>query len=94
MKNNAYLINAGRGPLVNKAALATALDKQEIVGAALDVHEFEPKITAALENRDNVVLTPRIGNDTYEARLEMANSALDQVINFIDGNYTEINFVQ
>ncbi|MCW0952836.1 hypothetical protein OIT44_01975 [Weissella ceti] len=93
MQKHAYLVNAGRGPLIHETALVDALDKQEIAGAALDVHEFEPEFTVALENRSNVVLTPHIGNDTYEARLEMANSALNQVIHFIEGEYTSIDFV-
>lgn len=93
MKKHAYLVNAGRGPLINELALVSALDSGEIAGAALDVHEFEPKFTVELEHRDNVVLTPHIGNDTYEARIEMANKAVDNVVNFQKGNFNPIDFV-
>ena len=42
MKPTAYLINTARGPIIDEAALAEALDKKEIAGAALDVMEKEP----------------------------------------------------
>ena len=50
MKSTAYLINAGRGPIVNEQALVEALDNKAIEGAALDVYEFEPEITDALKS--------------------------------------------
>ena len=58
MKSTAYLINAGRGPIVNEQSLVEALDNKVIEGAALDVYEFEPEITDALKSFKNVVLTP------------------------------------
>lgn len=72
MKPTAFLINAARGPIVNEQALADALKDKEIAGAALDVYEFEPKINDDLKSMDNVVITPHIGNATYEARDAMA----------------------
>ncbi|QLK85385.1 NAD(P)-dependent oxidoreductase [Staphylococcus sp. 17KM0847] len=72
MKSTAYLINASRGPIVHEAALADALEKQIIEGAALDVFEFEPEINDKLKTLDNVVITPHIGNATFEARDMMA----------------------
>ncbi len=80
MKSSAYLINNARGGIVDEEALADALDQNVIKGAALDVHEFEPKINQRLRNRDNVILTPHIGNDTVEARNAMAETAIQQVI--------------
>lgn len=80
MKSSAYLINNARGGIVDEEALADALDQNVIKGAALDVHEFEPKIYQRLRNRDNVILTPHIGNDTVEARNAMAETAIQQVI--------------
>lgn len=80
MKSSAFLINNARGGIVDETALADALDKNLIKGAALDVHEFEPQINERLRNRDNVILTPHIGNDTIEARDNMARVAVDQAI--------------
>lgn len=72
MKDSAFLINAARGPLIDEAALLQALQNQQIAGAALDVYEFEPKVTEGLKDRRNVILTPHIGNASVEARDQMA----------------------
>ena len=72
MKNSALLINAARGPLVDEQALLQALTTQQIAGAALDVYEFEPAVTAGLKEQSNVILTPHIGNASVEARNDMA----------------------
>lgn len=80
MKPSAFLINNARGGIVDETALADALDQNLIKGAALDVHEFEPQINERLRGRDNVILTPHIGNDTIEARDNMARVAVDQAI--------------
>ncbi|MDU3979889.1 MAG: NAD(P)-dependent oxidoreductase, partial [Staphylococcus epidermidis] len=81
MKSTAYLINAGRGPIVNEHALVEALDNKAIEGAALDVYEFEPEITDALKSFKNVVLTPHIGNATFEARDMMAKIVANDKLN-------------
>lgn len=73
MKPTAYLINAARGPIVHEQALVDALKAKQIEGSALDVFEFEPEINDALKTMDNVVITPHIGNATFEARDMMAN---------------------
>lgn len=79
MKPTAYLINASRGPIVHEAALADALEQKVIEGAALDVFEFEPEINEKLKTLDNVVITPHIGNATFEARDHMAEIATQNV---------------
>ena len=86
MNSSAYLINNARGGIVDEEALADALDQKVIKGAALDVHEYEPKVNQRLRNRDNVILTPHIGNDTVEARNAMAETAIKQVIKFFNND--------
>jgi lactate dehydrogenase-like 2-hydroxyacid dehydrogenase len=85
MKKSAYLINCARGSLIKEADLVEALSEKIITGAALDVHEFEPHFTEDLLNLPNVVMTPHVGNDTHEARNEMAHEAVIQAIKFSKG---------
>lgn len=80
MKSTAALINVGRGPIVDEAALVAALQAGEIGGAALDVYEHEPKVTAGLTAMKNVILTPHLGNATVEARNAMGNIVADNVL--------------
>ena len=85
MKPTATFINAARGPLIDEQALADALKSGEIAGAALDVYEFEPKVTADLLTLSNVTLAPHLGNATVEARLEMGNACVDNLEDFQKG---------
>lgn len=80
MKDSAILINAARGPLVDETALVKALQNGDIAAAALDVYEFEPSVTEELLTMDNVVLAPHLGNATFEARLEMGNHAVKNLL--------------
>lgn len=85
MKDTAFLINASRGPLVNEADLVTALNEKQIAGAALDVYEFEPQVTAALKDFKNVILTPHIGNASVEARDQMAEIVVNNALAILKG---------
>lgn len=85
MKKSSYLINAARGPLVDEKALLKSLKSKDIAGAALDVFEFEPKLTKGLELLDNVLLTPHIGNATIEARTEMSSLAAENILDALEG---------
>lgn len=85
MKDTAYIINASRGPIVDEQALVEALQSKTIEGAALDVFEFEPEITDVLKTMDNVVITPHIGNATFEARDEMARIVANNTIKKLQG---------
>jgi lactate dehydrogenase-like 2-hydroxyacid dehydrogenase len=75
MRENAYLVNIARGPVVHEEALLEALETGGIAGAALDVYEFEPKVTPGLLALDNVVLIPHIGSATTETRHAMVRTA-------------------
>jgi lactate dehydrogenase-like 2-hydroxyacid dehydrogenase len=85
MKPTAYLVNTSRGPVVDEAALVEALKSGKIAGAALDVFEFEPKISPELIALKNVVLTPHIGSASLETRTKMALTAADNVIALFEG---------
>ncbi len=85
MKKRAYLINTSRGPTVDEKALVEALKKGEIAGAALDVFEFEPRMSEGLAELDNVVLTPHTGSATHEARAMMSELAARNILDFLGG---------
>lgn len=86
MKPLSYLINTARGPIVDEAALATALNEGIIAGAALDVFEEEPTICPELLKLENVVLTPHIASATWEARIQMARMAAESVVDVLINN--------
>ncbi len=90
MKKNAILINTARGPVIDEEALTRCLQEKRIAGAALDVFEREPHITEALYRLDNVTLLPHVGTGTIDGRIAMAQEALDNIRNFLEGHPTNI----
>ena len=80
MKPTANIINVGRGPIIDEAALLQALKDGEIAGAALDVYEREPEVDDGFKILKNVILTPHVGNATVEARDAMAKIVADNVV--------------
>ncbi|MDW4065604.1 2-hydroxyacid dehydrogenase family protein [Staphylococcus saprophyticus] len=86
MKPTSYLINASRGPIVHEKALVQALKDKEIEGAALDVFEFEPEINDELKTLDNVVITPHIGNATFESRDMMSKIVANDTISKLNND--------
>ena len=80
MKPTATLVNTARGPVVDEAALATALGDGEIAAAGLDVYEHEPTVEPDLLELENVVLVPHLGSATVETRTAMAELAARNAI--------------
>lgn len=80
MKKTAFLINTSRGPVVDEKALVYALKNNIIRGAALDVFEFEPKLTKGLTKLPDIILTPHIASARASARDMMAEIAAKNVI--------------
>jgi glyoxylate reductase len=85
MKPTAYLINTSRGPVVDEAALAEALEQKKIAGAALDVYEAEPKANPALIKRKDVILTPHIASASVETRTKMTVMTANNLVAFFEG---------
>jgi len=85
MKRTAYLVNTSRGPVVDEAALAEALEQKKIAGAALDVYEQEPKVHPGLVSRKDVILTPHIASATVETRTRMAVMAATNAAALFEG---------
>jgi D-3-phosphoglycerate dehydrogenase len=86
MKRTAYLVNTARGPIVDEAALAAALDAGEIAGAALDVMAQEPPTAGSpLFGRDNVIITPHTSFYSEESLVELQTKAAQEVAAVLTG---------
>jgi D-3-phosphoglycerate dehydrogenase / 2-oxoglutarate reductase len=86
MKPEALLVNTARGPLVDVAALAEALDRNQLAGAALDVLPEEPPPGGSpLFNRDDVILTPHAAFYSEEALLDLQTKAAEDVARVLSG---------
>ena len=85
MKPTAYLINTARGPIVDEAALAQALDAGQLAGAALDVMVLEPPPPSPLFGRDNVIVTPHVSFYSEESLIELQTKAAEEVVAVLSG---------
>lgn len=99
MKPGAVLINASRGTVVDLEALAEALKRGQLAGAAIDVFPREPKandekFVSPLIGLDNVILTPHIGGSTLEAQENIGLEVAAKLIRYSDNGSTlsAVNF--
>src|SRR5205085_7089062 len=67
MKSTAVIVNVGRGPVIDEAAMVRALESRRIKGAALDVFDVEPLPDGhAFYRLDNVLLSPHCADHTAD----------------------------
>jgi D-3-phosphoglycerate dehydrogenase len=86
MKTSAWLINVGRGPVIDELALIEALRARRIAGAMLDVYEhYRIEAGHALLALDNVLLTPHLAGSTRESRARASVRAADETLRMLAG---------
>ena len=85
MKRGAYIVNTARGPIIDEAALAEALDSGQIAGAALDVMTQEPPTASPLFGRDSVIITPHTSFYSEESLVELQVKAAQEVVAVLSG---------
>jgi glycerate dehydrogenase len=86
MKKTAFVINTSRGPVIDNAALADALNSDQIAGAGLDVLDVEPPpIDHPLLKAKNCYITPHISWATRSARARLMQTTVDNVAAFQRG---------
>ncbi len=83
MKPTAYILNMGRGGIVDEAALARAVDEGTIAGAGADVYTSEPlpadNPLMHVRRRDALVLTPHVAWASVEARMRLVGMIADNI---------------
>ena len=86
MKQDAFLINAARGPLIDETALYDALKEGSIAGAGLDVMaDNSPPQDHPLLALDNIIITPHVAFFSQESTLELEQRAAAEVVSVMQG---------
>ena len=92
-KKDIYVINTSRGEILETAALVRGLKSGKVLGAVLDVIEYEDLLTESFDEskadenfrflcqQSNVILTPHIAGVTVESRFKLADVLADKIIN-------------
>jgi D-3-phosphoglycerate dehydrogenase len=99
MKKGSHLLNASRGTVVDIVALAAALRRGHLAGAAIDVFPAEPEsnddpFTTELQGIPNVLLTPHVGGSTVEAQEAIGREVAISLTKFVNSGASSgaVNF--
>jgi D-3-phosphoglycerate dehydrogenase len=88
MKDEVFLVNTSRGPIVDEAALAEALGSGKVWGAGLDVFEQEPlPLDSPLREYDNVIFTPHVGANSEESVADLYRTGLEDAKAVAEGRW-------
>lgn len=94
MKKTAYLINVGRGGIIEEKALVKVLNEGHLAGVGLDVFEHEPlledDVIYSIQDMDKVILTPHIAWGSIEARQRCVNEVYENILSFLKGEERNI----
>jgi len=86
MKPTSVLVNTSRGPVVDEAALADALEAGVIAAAGLDVFEHEPEVHPKLLRLENALIVPHIASASVATRTRMCVMAAENVVAGLSGH--------
>ena len=86
MKDGAIALNIARGGIWDEQALADALNRGKLAGAAVDVYVSEPPKGNPLLEAKNIVLSPHIGANTIEAQDRVAVQTSEMVVDALRGS--------
>ena len=90
MKQGAVLINTARGAVLDEAALCEALDRGQLLGAALDVFKAEPlPLTSPLLNYDNLLLCTHMGGLDHDSQIAMSSRAAQCIVDLYRGDWPD-----
>ncbi len=92
MKDGVIVINCARGGIIEEQAILDALESGKVKGAAFDVWTEEPPATETLKKliaHPNMVVTPHLGANTFEAQKNVAVDVSREIINYLDGRPIE-----
>ncbi len=84
-KEGVRLINCARGGIIKESAILSGLESGKVASAGLDVFEKEPATGNPLFTFDNVVVSPHLGADTFEAQKRVGENIAEQVIRALKG---------
>jgi len=84
-KDGVRVVNCARGGIIKEASLVQALESGKVASAGLDVYEKEPAENNPLFKFNNVVCTPHLGADTFEAQKRVGENIAEQVIKALEG---------
>ncbi|WP_081652914.1 D-2-hydroxyacid dehydrogenase [Candidatus Stoquefichus massiliensis] len=89
MKENAYLINVGRGGIIEENALVKVLNEGHLAGVGLDVFEHEPLLEDdaiySIKDMNKIILTPHIAWGSIEARQRCVDEVYQNILSFFKG---------
>ena len=88
MKDGVIIVNCARGGIFNEEATLHALESGKCSGAAFDVWSEEPPNSDVLKKligHPNMLVTPHLGANTYEAQKNVAVDVSQEIVNYIDG---------
>ena len=87
MKSGVIVLNVARGGIIEEQAMLDNLNSGKVLGGAFDVWSEEPPATDTLKQliaHKNMVVTPHLGANTFEAQVNVAIDVSQEIINYLD----------